>query len=413
MNLLARLSSPRSDCDECRNRHSRRGRERGDLARKSVARNDTTRRAVSATRLTVAAVFAVLLSTTLHGAELRTQFKPALPGYSYEFPRDHGTHDDYQTEWWYYTGHLESESGKRFGFELTFFRVGVSPTRQTANPWELDNLALAHFALTDVERQEFRFSEKFNRASPYTADAATNRLSVFNESWSATTLPNGSYRLRADHGGDAIDLVLTSRKPPAIHGTNGISVKALGTGYASHYYSLTRLAVSGTVTAKGITARCSGIAWMDHEFGSSALREHQVGWDWFSVQLDNETELMLYIIRKRDGSPDVTSSGSVVLSDGRVLHLERKEFSVKSSRRWRSKKSGATYPLGWRITVPGLGIDLTLKEALPDQELVTTGSTRVTYWEGAVTINGRFGSGAVSGVGYVEMTGYAEAFRAP
>ena len=345
-------------------------------------------------------------------APLFAQWQPALPGYSFEFPRDHGAHGEYATEWWYFTGHLRTASGRSYGFEVTFFRVGVTPRKGAdATDWDLHDLSLAHFAITDPARHDFRYREKLNRSSRFTASAATGYLNVFNESWSVSELPNGKWRLRADSDRDRIDLVLTTRKPPAIHGENGVSVKAEGIGYASHYYSMSRLQVDGEITVAGKRERCSGLAWMDHEFGSSSLRETQQGWDWFSVQLDNESELMLYIIRKRDGTPDVTSSGSIILADGRVLHLSHEQFRVTTSRRWHSRKSGATYPLGWRVVIPGYGVDLTLSEVMPEQELVTRGSTQVTYWEGAVNVSGRFGSTAASGVGYVEMTGYDRPFR--
>ncbi len=341
---------------------------------------------------------------------LASTFLPALPGYQFDFPRDHGTHDEYKTEWWYYTGHLQAASGKRYGFELTFFRVGVVPPggpQQTA--WDLRNLALAHFAITDVDGKRFRYYEKLNRMSPFTAGAAAGRLDVFNEAWHATTTSDGAWRIVASDGGDAIDLVLRSRKPPAIHGENGVSVKAQGVGYASHYYSMTRLAVSGSVNGE----TCSGIAWMDHEFGSSALRENQQGWDWFSVQLDNDTELMLYQIRTTSGAPDVTSSGSVVTSSGDVIHLTHADFVVRPSGRWKSPRSGAVYPMGWSIAIPRLKIRMRIEPLLQDQELVTRSSTRVTYWEGACNVVGSFENVSVSGRSYVEMTGYDRAFRQP
>jgi len=186
-------------------------------------------------------------------------------------------------------------------------------------------------------------------------------------------------------------------------------VKAKGEGFASHYYSMTRLEAAGTVNGE----RASGQAWMDHEFGSSALRENQQGWDWFSIQLDNEAELMLYIIRRTDGTPDVTSSGSLIASDGRVIHIRRDQMRVTPLERWTSKKSGATYPVAWRVELPSYQISLTLRPVLRDQELITRGSTQVTYWEGAVDVSGSFGGGSVRGEGYVEMTGYDKAFRAP
>jgi len=337
------------------------------------------------------------------------QFQPALPGYEFSFPRDHGTHDEYKTEWWYYTGHLDAEGGKRYGFELTFFRVGIVPPGDAKTQWDLRNLSLAHFAITDVGSNQFRYYEKLNRTSPFSAGAAAGRLDVFNEGWRAIAQADGSWRITAYAGKDAIDLVMTSRKAPAIHGVNGVSVKAEGTGYASHYYSMTRLEVRGKING----ATCHGQAWMDHEFGSSALRESQQGWDWFSVQLDNDAELMLYQIRRKDGTPDAPSSGSLISSEGNVIHLRREQMVITPLGTWRSKKTGATYPMSWRVAIPSFGISLVLQPVMKDQELVTRSSTQVTYWEGAVDVSGTFSNVAVNGRGYVEMTGYERAFRAP
>ncbi|HUP46036.1 MAG TPA: lipocalin-like domain-containing protein [Thermoanaerobaculia bacterium] len=357
----------------------------------------------------------VLTSSFILHPSSFAQFKLAVPPYDFQFPRDHGSHDAYQTEWWYFTGHLRGESGRRYGFELTFFRVGVTPPETApATPWDLRHLALAHFAITDIDGREFRYHEKLNRVSPFTAGAATGHLDVFNEGWRATTAADGSWRVQASAEGDAIDLTLRSAKPPAIHGENGVSVKAAGEGYASHYYSMTRLLVTGTVAAKGRKReRCDGLAWMDHEFGSSQLREYQQGWDWFSVQLDNETELMLYVIRRADGTPDVTSSGSFVTDTGRVIHIGHRQMQVRPEGSWRSPGSGATYPMGWTLAVPSLRIVLRLRPVLEDQELVTSASTQVTYWEGAVEVTGSSGDISVRGAGYVEMTGYDRVFRQP
>jgi predicted secreted hydrolase len=340
-----------------------------------------------------------------------TAFQPALPGYDFSFPRDHGAHEEYKTEWWYYTGHLETDAGKRYGFELTFFRVGIVPPGAPATTrWDLRNLSLAHFAISDVGANDFRYYEKLNRSSPFTAGASAGVLDVFNEGWRATTLADGSWRIAAYGGGkDAIDLVVTSRKAPAVHGENGISMKAAGAGYATHYYSMSRLEVRGRVNG----SLCHGLAWMDHEFGSSQLRESQQGWDWFSIQLDNDAELMLYQIRRTDGTPDVTSSGSLISSEGNVIHLRRDQMVITPLSSWHSTKSGATYPMSWRVAVPSFGIALVLRPLMKDQELVTRSSTRVTYWEGAVDVAGSFGNVAINGQGYVEMTGYDRAFRAP
>jgi predicted secreted hydrolase len=338
-------------------------------------------------------------------------FQPAVPGYTFEFPRDHGAHPSYKTEWWYYTGHLRTGAGKRYGFELTFFRVGVVPPEDVrgSSKWQLGQIMPAHFAITDVDGKAFRFYEKMNRASPFTSMAAEGRLEVFNEGWRAITNPDGSWRIVARAGNDSIDLTLRSRKAPAIHGENGVSVKAEGLGYASHYYSMTRLEASGVVNGQ----RARGQAWMDHEFGSSALRENQQGWDWFSIQLDNEAELMLYVIRRADGTPDVTSSGSLIASDGRVIPIRRDQMRITPLARWKSAKSGANYPVAFRVELPSFRVSLELRPLLNDQELLTGGSTGVTYWEGAMDVSGSFDGVAVRGEGYVEMTGYDKAFRAP
>src|SRR5437762_6538734 len=256
---------------------------------------------------------------------LLSDFVPALPGYDFQFPRDHGAHNEYRTEWWYYTGHLRTDAGHRYGFEVTFFRVGVVPPDEPSTTrWDLRNLALAHFAITDIDRQQFRYAEKLNRQSPFTASAAADVLDVFNEGWSATTTADGAWHIVASNGGDSVDLVLRSRKPPAVHGENGVSVKAEGIGYASHYYSMSRLDASGTIDGQ----RCHGTVWMDHEFGSSSLRENQQGWDWFSIQLDNDSELMLYQIRRTDGTADAHSSGSLISSEGNVIHLRREQMLI-------------------------------------------------------------------------------------
>ncbi len=338
-------------------------------------------------------------------------FRYAVPGWEFAFPRDHGSHDDFQTEWWYYTGHLRTEGGRRYGFELTFFRVGVDadPARRTA--WDLQHLALAHFAISDIGGGTFTFHEKVSRMSPFTAAAARGRLDLFNEGWSTAAQADGSWRIRAAADGDAIDLVLRSAKPPAVHGTRGVSVKGPAEGAASHYYSMTRLRAEGTIRAGGAASRCSGQAWMDHEFSTSVLGPEQEGWDWFSLQLDDGTELMLYQMRNRDGSIDRASSGSRIDRGGRVEALRASDYAIQPHGSWKSPKSGGVYPMGWRITVPRLGLDLVVDPEMDDQELVTTSSTGVAYWEGAVRVHGASRGKRASGVGYVEMTGYAAPFK--
>ena len=310
--------------------------------------------------------------------------------YEFEFPRDHGSHDEFATEWWYTTGHLRADDGRRYGFEVTFFRVraaGEGAGAPQRTNWDLRHLALAHFAITDIDGKQFRYYEKLNRSSKFTANAAAGYLDVFNEGWRMTTTRDGSWRLVAADGKDSIDLQLRTRKPPAIHTEHT----------TSNYYSLSRLEADGTINGK----RAHGQAWFDHEFGSTALREAIRGWDWYSVQLDNESELMIYVLR------GVETAGSLITSEGRVIPIRADQLQIRSARTWHSKKSGANYPMKWTIAIPSLRIALTLDPLLDDQELVTGGSTHVTYWEGAVNVQGSYDGVVVRGEGYVEMTGYA------
>lgn len=373
---------------------------------------NTTSKRRAGTRLALVSIAWLLLAGGLAAQERVDSkgFDIAVPGWQFQFPRDHGSHDGFRTEWWYFTGHLWTPEGARYGFEVTFFRVGVTPPAGRspgANPWKLDDLALAHFAVTDLKDRKFSFSEKLSRQSRFTADSREGRLDVFNEGWVARSRGDGTIVLRAQSDEYEIALELEPRKAPAIHGRDGISVKGAGIGYASHYYSMSRLAATGMLRDGNRRVKVTGLAWMDHEFGSAILREDQQGWDWFSIQLDDDTELMLYQIRRSDDTPDTTSSGSFIAQDGSVIHLSHDDFTITPTDRWRSPRSGGVYPMGWTIAVPTLGINLEIEETMRPQELVTEGSTGVVYWEGAVDAAGRSGANAVRGYGYVEMTGYA------
>ncbi|MBW3563997.1 MAG: carotenoid 1,2-hydratase [Acidobacteria bacterium] len=345
---------------------------------------------------------------------VREGWKAAEPGYEFRFPRDHGAHRDFSTEWWYFTGHLRSDEGLRFGFELTFFRVGVVPPpkrRISESAWELEEIMLAHFAVTDLEDGDFRYYEKLNRGSPFTADAATDRLDVFNEGWRARLTSDGTIELKASvDEGDGLSLRLRPEKDPVVNGVDGVSLKAEGVGYSSHYYSLTRLSATGELRDEGNVMDVTGSAWMDHEFGSAVLRSDQVGWDWFSLQLDDGTELMLYQIRREDGSREPMSSGSFVARSGEVIHLRSEDFLIEDLEHWTSSETAAAYPVRWRVIAGAIGLDLEVRALQKNQELVTRSSTGITYWEGMVSAAGRSGGTPVRGRGYVEMTGYAEIF---
>ncbi|RTL45169.1 MAG: carotenoid 1,2-hydratase [Candidatus Melainabacteria bacterium] len=338
-------------------------------------------------------------------------FKQALPGYVFSFPRDHVSHDEFKTEWWYYTGHLESKDQKHYGYELTFFRTGVDelPVKQRS-PWDVKDIFLAHFAITDENNKTFHYFEKLNRSGLSSAGARLDHYYVFNENWSIEQLGN-QFVLKADTSDFGLHLLLTSGKPPVVHGKDGVSQKASCKGCASHYYSMTRLKSDGYVYLKGQSVPVSGTSWMDHEFGSNQLTSEQVGWDWYSVQLNDNTELMLYVIKKTDGSIDSNSSGTIVYADGSSKHITQSEFSITTKRQWKSPHTGGMYPMDWTINVPSQKISLNLVPVLDDQELSTAKSTGVSYWEGATTVNGQVNGKSVKGQAYVEMTGYAEKFH--
>jgi predicted secreted hydrolase len=355
-------------------------------------------------------VFAVLMLPILLAAQQDVRYRPALPGYSYTFPHDHGAHRAFKLEWWYYTGNLRSEEGGRFGYELTFFRTGMDRTYENPSAWRVGELYMAHFAVTDVTGKKFYYFEKLNRGGPGIAGASEGALNVWNENWSGQS-EGSTIKLAANAGEAAIDLSLEPRKKPAIHGINGVSQKAEGTGRASHYYSLTRLATTGVLRLGGKTLQVSGESWMDHEFGTNQLTENQAGWDWFSVQLDNGTELMLYRMRYRDGSIDRHSSGTIIESDSGTRHLTIADFTATPGRRWTSAKTGTSYPLEWTIVLPGRSTELRITPLLDEQELVTTRSTGIAYWEGAIEVRGTWQGQPIAGRGYLELTGYAEQHR--
>ncbi|HMU28894.1 MAG TPA: lipocalin-like domain-containing protein [Nitrospira sp.] len=351
---------------------------------------------------------AVATNETVHA------FDMATPGYQYRFPHDHGAHERFRTEWWYYTGHVVAADGHRFGFELTFFRRGMPPDQVQTLPsrWSIQQLYLAHLALTDLDAGRFYYADKVSREGLGKAGADTDRLHVWVDRWSLLTNDPAASRhqLQAATDSVAINLTVIPKKPPVIHGHDGLSRKGADPGQASHYYSLTHLATEGQIRVGTETFAVTGLSWMDHEFGSADLGLNVVGWDWFSLQLSDSTELMWYSLRRADGSSDPVSSGTLVLADGRAHALDAQDLNIEPLAHWTSPRSNGRYPQRWRLTSATMGLDVTVESLLADQELDTARSTGVTYWEGAVSVSGQVRGAPVTGRGYVEMTGYAERF---
>ncbi len=328
-------------------------------------------------------------------------WRRAVPGYHYSFPRDHSSHPEYRIEWWYYTGNLVTNAGRRFGYQLTFFRIGVVLEPDLKSRWAVRDLHLAHFAISDMGQETFHSFERLNRAGVGWAGAKADSYRVWNEDWEAG-LDGEVHRLKATDGGSSIDLRLASAKPDVIHGAGGVSVKGSSGGNASHYYSMTRMKTSGRLRVDGEELDVEGLSWMDHEFGSSVLEKDQIGWDWFSIHLDDGRDLMLFQIRRADGSIDSHSSGTLVGTDGHSAQLAVGDFSLVPVEVWSSADTGANYPVSWRVLALRYGIELTVKAAFNNQELQTKEGAGVSYWEGGINV-----TGSHTGRGYLEMTGYA------
>ncbi len=349
-----------------------------------------------------AVVLGVLLGV-MPGVGVAEEYRVAEAGYEFSFPRDHFEHREFRTEWWYYTGNLWTPEGRRFGFELTFFRQGTGRTGDES-VWNLEDVYFAHLALSDIESQVFLHSHRLNRAGPGLAGASLGAQRIWNGNWQVTW-DEETQRLRAVAERFSIALDLEAEKRPLAHGENGMMRKGAGKDEGSHYVSFTRLAVAGEILFDGERHEVSGDAWMDHEFFSHEMGEGLAGWDWLSIQLEDASELMVYRLRKKDGSTDSYSGGTWVAADGTTVRLASDDFALAPGRRWKN------YPVEWTIRVPQLGIELLATTPLDEQELVGTGGVTPTYWEGAMDFEGTRNGRAIRGTGYLEMTGYASGVR--
>ncbi|HEV7866297.1 MAG TPA: lipocalin-like domain-containing protein, partial [Chthoniobacteraceae bacterium] len=329
----------------------------------------------------------------------------------YEFPRDHLPHPDFKTEWWYFTGNLQNSAGRRFGYQLTFFRSGMRPPGNrggTKSRFVVDDLKFAHFAVTDVQTKRFRFQQKLSRGAFDEAGfikSEPSRLAWIDD-WTMTMVPAGGFHIAAKMQDVRIALQLAPTKSWIAHGTDGISQKAAGEGHASHYYSGTRLGTGGEIEIAGEKFAVRGESWFDHEWATNQLTPQQVGWDWFSLQLDDGSELMLYQIRLRDGSADPHSSGTFIAKDGTTRHLQRDDYTLKPLAFWQSKATPGRYPVAWELAVPSLDLRAKITTPVEAQELELT---PIAYWEGVIDLQGTRAGARLRGHGYMELTGYAGA----
>ncbi len=339
-------------------------------------------------------------------------FARAIDPWDWQFPQDFGAHPTFQTEWWYYTGNVQTGTGRHFGYQFTIFRRALTP--QPSSPqagrseWRANQIYMAHFAVTDVDGGRYFHEQRFSRGSADLAGATVEPVyRVWLEDWQVVAADESAQRtyITAQGANFGVALALEQVKAPALQGDNGLSPKSDEPGNASYYYSLTRLKTSGTIIINGETFDVSGATWKDHEFSTSALGGNAQGWDWFGLQLDDNRELMLGQIRLADGAREPAFGGLLVNADGSTRYLHAADFTLEVTGTWTSPHTGAVYPVGWNITVntgDDEPLNLTLAPLLADQEL--HGGGGVDYWEGAVRI-----SGGATGYGYAELTGYAQA----
>ncbi len=329
-----------------------------------------------------------------------------------EFPRDLGAHNDYQTEWWYYTGNLATAEGREFGFQFTIFRRALEPASEAqeivdseASEWRTEQVYLVHFTVSDIAEEQFYHSERYARGGAGLAGAQAQPYRVFVEDWFVEEVEDGDVVLSAENANYALNLNLTQTLPPILHGEGGLSAKSLEAGNASYYYSFVQQIAEGTVRIGDETFNVTGKAWKDHEYSTSVLTEGALGWDWFSLQFDDGSALMLFQIRREGGEIEPASSGTFVYPSGESVDIDREDWGLTVDNRWESGDTGASYPVAWSLDIPKIGLAVTGEAKMENQELVLTAGS---YWEGAVEFTGTREGNAISAEGYIEMTGYAE-----
>lgn len=331
-------------------------------------------------------------------------YRQATGPRQWSFPVDHGRHDGFKTEWWYFTGNLRDASGREFGYQLTLFRTAFAPHATTRpSPWAMTDLYFAHAAITDLQGKKFVFKDRLERGRPGLAWASDKTLDVVLLDWSAR-LDGKSIELRAKESGFQIDLMLRDGRGPVLQGPAGVNRKGREPGQASYYYSMTRLQTSGSLMIDKQKFQVTGLSWMDHEFSSNSLSAAQSGWDWMGLQLTDGTDLMIYRMRNKSGATDYLS-GTRITPDGTPHYLSASDIELEGSHPWTSPSSGGAYPQRWKLKIKGLA-DMLVESAMPGQELITSASTNVTYFEGVAHVSDS--NGHAIGAGYLEMTGYAK-----
>jgi len=372
-----------------------------------------------------------------HGQESPTPadaWSVVEPDYEWSFPRDHGSHPGFRNEWWYFVGHLADASGRRFGYQLTLFRIGIAPRApELRSSWTAADLVMGHLAVTDVEGGRHLFAEALYRATPRLGGFGGPPDSILawcqappgtEGRWSIRW--SGGFELAAhdERTGIGVRLTASPLREPLLQGPNGYSRKSDTESAASHYYSVTRLETHGSLTipeawadanpsaratsaippasSEGTTFPVTGLSWMDHEFSSNQLGQTQLGWDWFALQLDDGRDVMLYMLRDESGVD--YAHGTIRTREGSAQWLQPRDWTLEAL------GAHQGYPSGWSLRIADRNLDLEIVPLVLDQENVSAIVPGLRYWEGAVEIQI---AGKRAGQGYVELTGYGDAGRLP
>ncbi|MEM7247580.1 MAG: lipocalin family protein [Acidobacteriota bacterium] len=364
-------------------------------------------------RLGLGPVVVLVAATTLAAPE---DFRQAMTPWSFEYPRDHGSHEDFAIEWWYLVGHLDLADGRTLPYQATFFRTALDLPGSTAgrsSELAAHSSIMFHGAVCDPAAQTFVSKRRVGRAAAGWAHASTERLDVHLFADRLRQVGSDRWELRYAVEGWELELSYLLDRPPVMHGERpGLSRKG-PPGHASHYVSRVQLPTSGRVKAPGGEwEKVTGISWFDQEFMTILLSDLQVGWDWFSANLDDGSALMLYQLREQDGGITAQSSGSFVHPDGRSEHLKLADFTIEPTGSWTSPHTGGTYPQGWRLSVPKLALELTVEPLLADQEQAHPGAP-IIYWEGGCRYVGKRSGKPIVGRGHVELVGYAKPMSLP
>ncbi|MBN2333517.1 MAG: carotenoid 1,2-hydratase [Deltaproteobacteria bacterium] len=362
---------------------------------------------------TIGWLFFLLLAQSFSAFHPALAWQQAVAPRPFQFPRDHGSHPDFKTEWWYVTGHLETETGRQFGYQFTIFRQGLrlEKTTDKDNVWKIRDLFILHSGLSDVENQRFFSHQDISRAGPGLAGAAITTMNTWLKGSRITMKPDGKgMELTVKTPEYGISLQLQPSYAPILNGTNGLSHKGSGPGQASYYYSWPRLESRGTITLHDQQMTVSGLSWLDREFATNQLGANQAGWDWLAIHFNDGRSLMLYRMRNKDGSQDPASSGTMIAADGTATHLTSSDFTATPMDDWQSPHTHNNYPLFWKLNIvrPEKML-LQLSPLQLDQEIRATDTTLANYWEGAIKISG---TSAVNepllGYGYLELVGYGQ-----